>query len=103
MYANNVELSEPLTSEGAIIKSPKRIAEVQAVARHRVRHSDKTSCCSRIKAFFRGHRPHRARGLDGRARTRQLQADHRAHCAGRLGSDRPGALTRERIFRAALN
>jgi hypothetical protein len=29
--ANNVELSEPLTSEGAITKSPKRIAEVQAV------------------------------------------------------------------------
>jgi hypothetical protein len=31
MYADNVELSEPLTSEGAITKSPKRIAEVQAV------------------------------------------------------------------------
>ena len=31
MYADNVELSEPLTSEGAITKSPERIAAVRAL------------------------------------------------------------------------
>ena len=40
MYADNVELSEPLTSVGAITKSVKHIAEVQACSA-RVRHSDK--------------------------------------------------------------
>ena len=35
------------------------------------------------------------------AGTRQHQADHRAHCAGRLGSDSPVVLTRQSIFRAA--
>jgi hypothetical protein len=57
-YADNVELSEPPTSEGAITKSPNRIAEVRAVRGTGPPFGQNHHAVRASRHFFRGHRPH---------------------------------------------
>jgi hypothetical protein len=58
-HADNVELSEPLTSEGAITKSPNRFAEVRAVRGTGPPFGQNHHAVRASRHFFRGQRPRR--------------------------------------------
>ena len=85
MFADQIEWSEPLTSEGPVVKSPERIAGVRALLATRPPAGMNHMLFAHQGIFFEATGTHRAGRLGGGTRSRQLPPRDRAHRAGGLG------------------